>query len=441
MAKGPWHDEADLIVVGASLAGLVAAVTAADRGCRVILVERTKDLGGGAAAEAEYVAAAGTRFQDAAGVADAPARLVAAGAEAPLAAAAAEHAPALVAWLADRVGVAVTLVGGRVPRGHAVARLHATGERGGASLVAEVTRAASRHPRIAIRAGAPAERLVADDAGAVRGVAVRIDRRGAPHALGGSVVLACGGFAGNDALVAEHCPAAAGLPHRPAAGVGEALRLGREVGAAARRLASCVVTPFLTTPANLIVTAPLLELGAVVVNQAGRRMAADADDPATLAAAVREQPGRVAYLLFDERIASAARAADPYFAHVVLPRGGRRGGSVEDLAKQCELDVDGLRATLASGPAFEPPLHALRVTGSRLRTLGGLAIDGSGRALDADGRPVAGLYAAGGAAAALAGDDADRALAGTDTLGALAFGRLAALDVAARVSAAAEAEA
>jgi fumarate reductase flavoprotein subunit len=436
MVKGPWHDEADLIVVGASVAGLVAAVTAADRGCRVILVERTKHLGGGAAAEPEYVAAAGTRFQDAGAVADAPGRLVddlvAAGADAALAAAAAEQAPALLAWLADRIGVAVTLVAGRVPRGHSAARLHAPGEHGGAALVAELTRAASRHPRIVIRTGAPAERLVSDDAGAVRGAAVRTDRRGAPQAFGGAVFLACGGFAGNDALVAEHCPAAAGLPHRAAAGTGEALRLGREVGAAARGLSGCLVTPFLATPAELFVTAPLLELGAAVVNQAGRRMVADVDDPATLAAAVRGQPGRVAYLLFDERIASAARAADPFFAHVVLPRGGRRGGSVEDLAKQCELDVDGLRATLASGPALEPPLHALRVTGSRVRTLGGLAIDASARVLDADGRPVAGLYAAGGAAAGLTGA-ADRLLAGTDALGALAFARLGALDVAARV--------
>src|SRR5437016_1612295 len=111
----PWHDEADLIVVGASVAGLAAAVIAADRG-------------------------------------------------------------------------------GRTPVGHSVARLHTPGERGGAGLIAELTRAATRHARIAVRPGTPAERLIRDGSGTVSGVGVRGDRRGASQALGGRVVLACGGF-------------------------------------------------------------------------------------------------------------------------------------------------------------------------------------------------------------------------------------------------------
>ncbi|HJQ84374.1 MAG TPA: FAD-binding protein, partial [Candidatus Binatia bacterium] len=76
MPRGPWHEEVDLIVVGAGVGGLATAVIAADRGCRTILLERTKEVGGTATVEPEYVAAAGTRFQQAAGVADDPARLV-----------------------------------------------------------------------------------------------------------------------------------------------------------------------------------------------------------------------------------------------------------------------------------------------------------------------------------------------------------------------------
>src|SRR5262245_51845918 len=119
MARGPWHDEADVIVIGASVGGLAAAVVAADRGCRTIVVERAKDLGGGAAGESEYIAAAGTRFQQAAGVDDAPARLVAdvlattrGAVEPELATVVAEQGAATVAWLADRCGVPITLLGG-----------------------------------------------------------------------------------------------------------------------------------------------------------------------------------------------------------------------------------------------------------------------------------------------------------------------------------------
>jgi len=357
MARGIWHEEADLIVVGASVGGLAAAVIAADRGCRTILIERGKELGGGAANESEALAAAGTRFQDAAGIGDAPDRLVtdvvAAGAQvdADVARAAAEQGAPVVAWLADRCGVPITLLPATV-RGHSVARLHSPGERGGARLIAELARAATRHSRVSVRTGAPVERIVRDESGAVRGVGVRGDRRGAVHALGGSVLLASGGFAADEALVREHCPGVADLPYAGGPGAtGDTLRLAGDVGAATHRLDSCLVTPFLATPSQLVVSTPLVDLGAVVVNQTGRRFA----DGGDLAATVRAQPGHVAYLLFDERIAAVARAADPFFAHVVLPRAGRRGATLENLAKQLELNAEGLHATADSMAQAEPP--------------------------------------------------------------------------------------
>jgi len=456
MPRGPWHEEVDLIVVGASVGGLTAAVIAADRGCRTVVVERAKELGGGGASEPEYVAAAGTRFQQAAGVADTPARLIddvlaaTRGAVEPeLATAVVEQGASIVAWLYDRCGVPIRLLDGHLPRGHSAPRLHAPGERGGANLIAELGRAASRHARIAIRTG-PAERLVTDESGAVRGAAVRGERRGVAQPIGGRVVLACGGFIGDQALVAEHCPAIADLPYQGAPATGEAIRLGREVGAATRRLAGCVVTPFLSTPGSLVVTAPLVELGAVLVSQAGRRFTLETDDPLRVANAIRAGRGRVAYLLFDERIASAARAVDPFFAHVVMPRAARRGATLEDLARQFEFDVEGLRGTIAAvgrdpfgreppPPSLEPPLHAIRVSAARCRTLGGLAVDGTGRVLDAESRPIPGLYATGAAAAGLGGDGTNGLLPGVEALTALALGRLAALDVSAAV-AAAEAE-
>jgi fumarate reductase flavoprotein subunit len=137
----------------------------------------------------------------------------------------------------------------------------------------------------------------------------------------------------------------------------------------------------------------------------------------------------------------------------VLPRAGRRGATLPDLAKQFELDAGGLTLTVDTfnanldlgGDPFgrersegrlEPPFHAIRVTGARLRTLGGLTVDGTARVLDAEGRPIAGLYAAGGTAAGLAGEGTEGVLAGTTALAALALGRLAALDTVASVAAA-----
>ena len=459
MPRSPWHEETDLIVVGASVGGLAAALLAGDRRCRTIVFERGKELGGGAGNEAETIAAAGSRFQGAAGIADDPGRFVADmlaasrhHLEPEVAAALAEQGPAVVAWLADRCGTPIELLA-QAGIGHAVARLHAPGERGGTTLVADLVRAATRHTHASVRTGSPVERLVRDDTGAVSGVAVRTDRRGGTQTVAGRVLLACGGFAGDDTLVASHCPAVAELPYAgavPAAGDG--LRLGLEVGAQARRLGACLVTPFLAMPGQLMVAAPLVEMGAILVNQAGRRFADETMENLPLAVTVRAQPGRVAYLLFDERIATAARAADPFTRNVVLPRAGRRGATLADLAKQFELDLAGLTLTIDTfngnldlgGDPFgrerfdgrlEAPFHAIRVTGGRVRTLGGLAVDGHAHVLDAEGRPIPGLYATAGAAAGPAGEGTEGALAGTAALAALGLARLAVQDVVAGLAA------
>ena len=70
----------------------------------------------------------------------------------------------------------------------------------------------------------------------------------------------------------------------------------------------------------------------------GRRFTDDATDTLGLAEQVRAQPGHVAYLVFDDRIAAAA-GTDPFVEHVILPRAARRGMTVANLAKQLEIDV------------------------------------------------------------------------------------------------------
>jgi succinate dehydrogenase/fumarate reductase flavoprotein subunit len=427
------REGADLVVVGGSVGGLAAAITAADRGCQVVLVERAKDLGGNAAGTDGAIAAAGSRWQREAGQEDTAERLasdlLARGVPAEateVIGALAAQATTLVEWLADRCGAAMRLlpagVGGPGP-----ARLHAVAEHGGASLVAALTRVVSRHHRIRLRAGIEATHLLREDA-AVTGVGVRPDRRGAPT-IAGRVLLACGGFVANDELIAEHCPAVSGLPVGGAPlAMGDGLRFAAAAGASTRGLDGCEVTALYALPGQLEVPTVLLDLGAILVNQAGRRFADERADALSLAQQVRAQPGHLAYLVFDDRIAAAA-GVDPFIEHVVLPRAGRRGATPADLAKQLELNGDGLQEAIAGRP-LEPPLRAVRVTGARLRTLGGLVVDARARVLDAAGQPVPGLYATGGVTAALA-----PGVTGLAPLAALGLGRLAALDAIAAADA------
>lgn len=450
------RETAGLVVVGASVAGLVTAITAADHGHRVVLVERSKELGGGAATEPEAIAAAGTRFQRVADVDDAVERLLAelgrtiADSEHELARALVPQAPSLVEWLADRCGAQIGLQSKVPSGGHAAARLHAVGEQGGASLITVLARAASHHTHVRIRAATEVDRLLVDEAAGVGGVALRPDRRGATI-VAGPVVLASGGFAAADELIAQHCPAVKDLPYFGGAPAkGDTLRLAAPAGAATRNLAACSVTPFLAQPSHLSVPRAVVEHGAILLNQRAQRFANEGAPALDLALAVRGQPGRVGYLIFDERIAAAVSASDPFFARVVLPRTARRGSSIGMLAKQLELPESTLAQTLetydtgrtqgtdafgraAAGPALAAPLYGIRVTGARRATHGGLAVDAAARVLGATGEPIAGLHAVGGAAAGLVhgtGGGFDDGLAGIEALTGLGLARLAALGLA-----------
>jgi fumarate reductase flavoprotein subunit len=436
MASAEKRDAGELIVVGAGVGGLTAAVTLADRGHWVIVVEASKELGGGAGSEPETIAAAGTRTQHESGVQDDAGRLVADvmaavgdGADRALVEAAAEQGPRLIDWLIDRCGLGIGLLGNTGEAGHSVRRLHYCGDQGGEDLRAALARAATRRRRVHLRTGVAAIELRRDETGKVTGVALPPDRRG-PQSLSGRVLLAGGGFAGSDELVAQHCPDVVGLPHLAGSPAdGSSLRLGLSAGAGTRSLSACTVGPLLALPGNLQVSIRMIDRGALLVNQVGVRFTNERASDLELARAIRAQPGGVAYLLFDERIKTAA-SVDPFFAKVVLPRAARQAESATGLARQFEIQVDGLRSTIETS-ALESPLHVIRVTGARRRTLGGLAVDARARVLDAAGNAIPGLYATGEAAALIGGESPDRTPAGVHTLATLAYGRIAALEVAA----------
>jgi fumarate reductase flavoprotein subunit len=77
------------------------------------------------------------------------------------------------------------------------------------------------------------------------------------------------------------------------------------------------------------------------------------------------------------------------------------------------------------GPALRPPYYAAWVTGALAHTQGGLAVDGGARVLRADGSAIPGLFAAGGAAAGLAGRGGEGYLPGNGLAQSFALGLVA----------------
>lgn len=70
MSRMKFHDEAEVIVVGSGLAGMTAAIQAADSGAKVIVLEKEDKTGGNSAKATSGINGWGTETQAKHGVAD-----------------------------------------------------------------------------------------------------------------------------------------------------------------------------------------------------------------------------------------------------------------------------------------------------------------------------------------------------------------------------------
>jgi fumarate reductase flavoprotein subunit len=421
-----WHLHADLVIVGSGGGALVAAIAAARQGCRVSLHERTKELGGSLARGPGILPAAGTRLQRSSGVQDSIERftddIAAYAPHDPLSADRSRVAPLcqamaeLVDWLGETNVTQLQFLPRMVARGHAAPRLHGHASGTGAELTADLLRVVSRTSHVAVRTASVVEDLWADATGAVVGVAVR-EKRGPVNIAAGRVLLASGGFGANAELVAQHLPDLVDLPYAGVAGdLGDGLRWGIGCGAATERLDACCITPLSVAPGGFTVPDRLVREGGIFVNQAGQRFIDEGSDTLALVRAMLAQPGRVAYLVLDERIYRATREVDPYFARFVVPRAVRRGTDTADLARHFEIDAENLATTLDAlrargstgvdafgrtldAAALVAPFYGIRIAPVRKRTLGGLRVNAHAQVLRPDASPVANLYACGGVVA------------------------------------------
>ncbi len=440
----------DAVIVGAGAAGMLAALRAEDAGARVALLDSHQAEMSNLWASSGLFSAAGTRFQRDSGVDDDAARWAAdierktqGAVDKAILAGVTGRSADVAHFLVDRVGLRLRLKPELVMPGHTAARLHSTPAGSGQELSELLLAAVRQRPAITLMTETEAEGLLVEE-GRVTGVRTR-----SGTAIGGRyVLLASGGFASNAALIARHAPEIAGAINiGRGANDGWAVQQGMALGAETLLMDSYQGQGHTTPDGTGRLGPGLTSFGAIVVNMAGKRFADEAMGPSEFGAHVLAQPGGIGIELFDWRIHEAALDLSTYRAvfgsGAVLTAHDTAGiAAAFGLPEQTLHDtIERYHASVAGTPdpfgrsvalhGLVPPFMATRVTGALAHTQGGLRVDGQARVLRGDGTVIAGLLAAGGAAASISGHGAAGYLPGNGLGHAFALGLIAAETVAA----------
>ena len=463
-----------VLIIGAGACGLTAALRLAQAGIETVLIERDAAPSGSSALSSGFIPAAGSAVQRAAGIADDAARFAADvqakahGTAAPHLVAAYTEAVAPAMDMLARHGLAFDVLDGFLYPGHSARRMHALPERTGVALVTALERAATG-AGAHLLTRALARDIWVEDADGIDGdgnssdgnnsggnnsggnnggriTAVGCERPdGSVDVIGCQVlILACNGFGGNAAMVAEHLPAMREAVYGGHVGNdGSAIEWGKALGARLADLGAYQGHGSWATPQGALISWAVMMDGGVQINRDGQRFHDETQGYSEAAVHVLAQPGGVAWNVFDDRTLALARGF-PDFVAAEAGHAVKTCSDVPALAALIGCDAGVLQQTLQGvGPdaadphgrrferSLQAPYHAVKVTGALFHTQGGLDIDAQCRVLNRDGQALPNLLAAGGAARGVSGNDVSGYLSGNGLLSAVAGGYIAAATAAA----------
>ncbi|MUM17700.1 FAD-binding protein [Mycobacterium sp. CBMA271] len=470
-----WSDDIDVLVIGFGMGGGCAAVSAAEAGARVLVLERAAVAGGTTAmAGGHFYLGGGTAVQEATGHADSADEMYKY-----LMAVSPDPDPEKIRlycdgsvehfnWL-EALGFqfersfypekaviqpnteGLMFTGNELvwpyrdeaipaPRGHKVPR---PGDTGGAGMVVELLAQRAGELGVPIHYETGATALILDAGGAVVGATWKhFSETGAIRAK--SVIIAAGGFVMNPAMVAEYTPKLAEKPFVLGSTYDDGLgiRLGVSAGADTRNMHQIFVTAPVYPPSGL--------LTGIIVNKNGQRFVAEDSYHSRTSGFVMDQPDNTAYLIVDsEHMDRPTLPLTPFIdgwetvSEMEEALGIPAGNLEETLQHYNEHAARGedpdfhkhpkYLASQGTGPwgAFDLTLGKAIYAGF---TLGGLRTDADGCVLNESGQHVPGLYAAGASASNIAQDGKGYS-SGTRLGEASFFGRRAGNHASQRVSA------
>ena len=430
----------DILVIGGGGAGLSAAISAAENGKNVILLEKMGYLGGATLLSGGIIPAANTAHQEAAGISDSVEQFARDifrpnhySVRSDLVYTVTDKADDLIVWL-EGLGAEFTLTTDYLYYGQSNYRMHQANG-GGQGLTEALIAAAEANENITIMLESPAIGLATEGDEVVGAYAESDGKTILINAE--NTILATSGFGANKEMIHQYIPEMeSAYPYVAPGATGEGIIWGQELGAAVANMKAYqghgTYSEELHRSADLFI----LYRGGILVNQEGQRFTNEHMGYSELTPHVLAQPDHHAYIVFNQENADATSAFQGYVEADVL----YTGATAEELAADMGVPADALAETFARyqesitvgedefnrtnlPDSFDGPYYAIRITGDLRHTQGGLVTDVAGHVLREDGTLIKGLYAAGGVTEGFSSTGGPGYMSGNGLLQALVFGR------------------
>ncbi len=450
-----WDAETELVVIGAGGCGLMAAFAAARRGVELILLEKDTRLGCNTALASGSIAAFGTRYQQAAGIAGTAEQIADdimrknhGQADRAIVLALCRRSIDVINLVVDEVGLPLTLNTDAGRYGQSFLRMHNPPGRSGAPLVQAFHTALARFPNVTFADRSPGAGLITDADGAVVGVLT--GETGTDRIRARKVILACDGFGANREMLRRYIPDMAEVECIGAQGnTGDGVRWGMDLGAAVAHMTGHQGHGYVIPGYGTRLLPEIPQLGAIMVNVDGDRFDREDQGYSELARVLLAQPRGVALEIFDQRIYDIVIKSE-HFRDTVAAGALRSAPSIEALAEAFHIDPARVRASFddynagvraardrfgreTCGDTLRPTFYGAMITGTLAHTQGGLKVDVHARVVREDSSLIPNLYAGGGTAAGISGDGPDGYLSGNGLLSALGLGLIAGEHAAAAI--------
>lgn len=445
--KPPKDETVDVLVVGSGISGMVAGITAAEKGSNVLIIEKQGMLGAGDSMNISTgITAGGSRLIKQLGIENATAKDYA---DFLVKQAATKKVPIneknvrtyamrggeLVDWLMD-LGVPF----GRFQKDK---WFHITKD--GSAPGPHIVRALSKKiadDNINYRLNSQVVDLLIKD-GKVVGATVKTGA-GSYKVNAKAVVMATGGFSASHELVKKWAPEWVGRPTTGAVSLtGDGILMAQKVGAqtvAMQEIKANYLCHPLTARDGVSLTA--ITPYNILINHEGKRFVDEGHASINFKSrAMMKQTGHEAYAIVDQTAMDNLKLMRNYAAAGYFVK----ANTVEELASKLKVDQKAFIKTMkdymaacqaGKDPEFnrriqypiaKAPFYAALVTPSMQSTYGGIKTDEKAQALNADNKPIAGLYAAG----ATSGHEAYANEVGFAAIIGLVYGKIAGENAAA----------